>query len=212
MTQPALVTGGSSGIGLATVRYLAERNVPVYTTVRRETVAGRLNAIDGVEAFLCDVTDDDQVGRLGADVEARGVHVCAVVPGNFASAGLTNLVERFAPPVGPSDELRSLWTEGADTSRSWFPSPDAVAAACHAALFDPDPLERYLVTPNEEEEAHRALRVAAWELVRLNRSTPYRLSPDALAALLDEVDRDDGAAGKEPGASERGGPCATRGS
>ena len=262
MTQPALVTGGSSGIGLATVRYLAERNVPVYTTVRREAVAGRLNAIDGVEAFLCDVTDDDQVGRLGADVEARGrglwglvnnagiihaahltetpleelravfevnvfgvhrvtnvlvdlivaaggrivnvsslsgilsgellgacsmskhaveahtgslakpvaargVHVCAVVPGNFASAGVTNLVKRFAPPAGASDELRSLWAEGADTSRSWFPSPEAVAAACHAALFDPDPLERYLVTPNEEE-AHRALRVAA----RVRRVVP----------------------------------------
>lgn len=55
-----------------------------------------------------------------------------------------------------------------------------------------------MVTPNAEE-AHRALLVAAWELVRLNRSTPYRLSADALAALLDEVDRDDGAAGKESG-------------
>ena len=98
------------------------------------------------------------------------------VTGTFASAGSTNLVKRFAPPAGASDELRSLWAEGADTSRSWFPNPETVAAACHAALFDSDPLERYLVTPNETE-AKRTLRVAAWELVRLNRWTPYRSSP-----------------------------------
>lgn len=282
MTQPVLVTGGSSGIGLATARTLADRGVTVYATVRREADAERLDRIDGVTAFVCDVTDDDQVTALREAIVARdaglwglvnnagiaqfghltdtplddirdvfevnvfgvhrvtntfidliaagggrivnissisgvlsseymgaysmskhaleaytdalaaqwvdrGVHVCAVAPGNFESAIQTNMLKRFVTPAGASDEALQRSSEGEDTSRSWYPSPDVVAEAVHAALFEPDPQERYLVTP-DEDEAHRTLRRAAWEMVRLNRSTPYRLSRSRLVTLLDEID------------------------
>jgi NAD(P)-dependent dehydrogenase (short-subunit alcohol dehydrogenase family) len=124
---------------------------------------------------------------LAAQWVGRGVHVCAVAPGNFESAILTNMLKRFVTPTGASDEALQRNSEDEDTSRSWFPSPDAVAEAVRAALFEPAPEERYLVTP-DEDEAFRTLERAAWELVRLNRSTPYRLSRSRLAALLDEVE------------------------
>ena len=89
-------------IGLATVRYLAERNVPVYTTVRREADAARLDAIDGVEAFLCDVTDDAQVARLRPDVEARGRGLWGLV-NNAGIAHAGHLTET------PLEDLRAVF-------------------------------------------------------------------------------------------------------
>ena len=261
---------------------MAERGVPVYATVRRADDAERLQAIDGVEAFLCDVTDEAQVGRLREAIVARGaglwgivhnagiahvapmaltaeealravfdvnvfavhrvtnalldlvsaargrivtisslsgtqtaralgaysmskhaieaytdalaqeladrgVHVCAVVPGNFASAILENVVRRFEAPAGASEALQAFYAPGADVSRAEFPGPEAVAASCYAALFDDEPLPRYLVTPNEDE-AHRILEEALGDWARLNRSTPYRWSRAQLLAALDAIE------------------------
>ena len=284
MPQPVLITGCSSGIGLATARHLAERGVTVYATVRSEADAVRVGAIQGVTAFVCDVTDDDQVARLRAEVEAReggdlwglvhnagiaqlghltgtsvedlrvvfevnvfgvhrvtnafvdlivaakgrivtmsslsgtlssallgaysmskhaleaytdalakqlaplGVHVCAVAPGNYASAIVRNAVGRFAPPVDATPDVAAFFAADADTSRSQFPGPGPVAEAVHAALFDVSPLERYLVVPIAEE-ADVMLGQAAREWARLNASTPYRWSLERLAT---EVAADEG--------------------
>jgi NAD(P)-dependent dehydrogenase (short-subunit alcohol dehydrogenase family)/predicted ester cyclase len=290
MPQPVLITGCSSGIGLATARYLAERGVHVYATVRSEADAVRVGAIQGVTALVCDVTDDAQVARLRDEVEAReeglwglvhnagiaqlghltgtslddlravfevnvfgvhrvtnafadlvvaakgrivtmsslsgtlssapmgvysmskhaleaytdalaaqmaplGVHVCAVAPGNFASAIASNAVRRFDPPDDAHPELRALFAPDADTSRSQYPGPDPVAEAVHAALFDEVPMERYLVVP-DAGEADATLRKAAQEWVRLNASTPHRWSLERLASEVLGVDPDagDGAA------------------
>jgi NAD(P)-dependent dehydrogenase (short-subunit alcohol dehydrogenase family) len=214
-------------LGLAVATHLAARGVPVFATVRSDADAERLDRIDGVEALICDVTDDAQVARLRAAIDARGdglwgivhnagiahigpltttslddmravfevnvfgvhrvtnalsdlivasrgrivtmssisgtlsstllgaytmtkhaleaytdslakqlaplgVHVCAVVPGNFESAISRNAVERFAPPADASEELKAWFAPDADTSRSQFPGPEPVAAACHA--------------------------------------------------------------------------------
>jgi NAD(P)-dependent dehydrogenase (short-subunit alcohol dehydrogenase family) len=279
MSQPVLVTGCSTGIGLAVATHLAAHGVPVFATVRRDADALRLAAIDGVEALVCDVTDDAQVARLRAAIDARGdglwgivhnagiahlghltttslddlravfevnvfgvhrvtnaladlivasrgrivtisslsgtlsspilgaysmskhaieaytdalatqlaplgVHVCAVAPGNYASAIASNAVERFAPPADASEGVAALYAPGADTSRSEFPGPEPVAAACHAALFDEAPLERYLVVPIADE-GDRTLEQAAHEWARLNASTPHRWSHQRLVAALD---------------------------
>jgi len=279
MHPAVLVTGCSSGLGLATARHLAARGVPVLATVLEAGEAAPLADLEGVETFVCDVTDDDQVARLRAAIDARGgglrglvhnagiahyglltetsvealravfevnvfgmhrvtnavvdlvvaaggrivnvssisgtlssasmgvyamtkhavesytdslaaelaergVHVCAVVPGNYASSLITHLVRRFPLPPTASEEFRRLYEAGADTSRSEHPAPTAVAEVIHAALVDPVPLDRYLVVP-KEAEAIRTLRQAAHELARLNRSTPYRRAAAELVAWVD---------------------------
>jgi NAD(P)-dependent dehydrogenase (short-subunit alcohol dehydrogenase family) len=282
MPQPVLVTGASSGIGLFTVRLLAERGVPVVATVRRAADAERLAGIGGVEPLICDVRDDADVARLRtaivergrglrglvnnagvahvghltdasvqelldlfdinvigvhrvtnavvdlllasggrivnmssisgtlssaamgiysmskhaleaytdalwAQLGERGVHVCAVVPGNFQSAIATNMVRRVPRPAAASGWVHPAYDPDADLARREYPAPDAVAEACYDALFDPNPRRRYLVTPNEEE-ARMTLQKAVTEVVELNRAASHPRSLTQLHALLDEVD------------------------
>jgi NAD(P)-dependent dehydrogenase (short-subunit alcohol dehydrogenase family) len=72
MTQPVLVTGTSSGIGLVLVELLAARGVPVYATVRRAADMERLAALPGVVPLLCDVRSDANVAGLRATIIERG--------------------------------------------------------------------------------------------------------------------------------------------
>ncbi len=65
-----LITGASTGIGFATAQLLAQRDVFVLATVRRETDASRLRALDlGICPVLLDVCDSDQVSRVAVAVE-----------------------------------------------------------------------------------------------------------------------------------------------
>jgi NAD(P)-dependent dehydrogenase (short-subunit alcohol dehydrogenase family) len=80
----ALVTGGASGLGEATVRALEARGA-VVTVVDRDVERGKRLAaeIEGVRFSECDVTDDDQVAqavRVASDgVELRIAVNCAGV-------------------------------------------------------------------------------------------------------------------------------------
>lgn len=121
---------------------------------------------------------------LAAQLAHQGVHVCAVVPGNFASAIVENAVERFSPPPGADEGVVALWDADADRSRSEFPPPEPVAEACIGALLDPIPLSRYLVVPNAEE-ADMTLDTAAREWAALNVSSPHRWSHERLLEAVD---------------------------
>jgi NAD(P)-dependent dehydrogenase (short-subunit alcohol dehydrogenase family) len=77
-TKLAVVTGASSGIGLATARELAGRGYHVLAGVRSQSDADRL-AAEGVEPVRVDITDDKQVAelaeRIAGDPEKRSLGV-----------------------------------------------------------------------------------------------------------------------------------------
>lgn len=83
----AVVTGASSGIGLATARVLAGAGMLVVAVARRADRLGALaDDVDGVEAYRADVTDDEQVLALADHV--KGQHGAVHVLVNNAGANL----------------------------------------------------------------------------------------------------------------------------
>src|SRR5688572_29436499 len=74
--QVIVITGASSGIGLATARLAAERGAKVVLGARSKDVitetADRINAAGGeAEAVECDVTDRSQVEQLARGAVKR---------------------------------------------------------------------------------------------------------------------------------------------
>ncbi len=63
MTQVALVTGASSGIGLETAAQLQQHGFEVYAAARR-VEAMRPLADAGVHTFAMDVTDDSSMDAV----------------------------------------------------------------------------------------------------------------------------------------------------
>jgi len=88
----AVVTGASSGIGLATVQELARRGFHVLAGVRTQQDADRL-AGDNVEPVIVDITDEEQVAALADRVahDPRGRRLGALV--NNAGVALNAPVE-----------------------------------------------------------------------------------------------------------------------
>ncbi|WP_234683043.1 oxidoreductase [Bradyrhizobium monzae] len=83
----ALVTGASSGIGLATARALRRDGYRVFGTSRKPAA----NTSDGVTMLVCDVTDDASVQGLVDDVVSRAGRIDLLV--NNAGIGLLGAAE-----------------------------------------------------------------------------------------------------------------------
>lgn len=84
----ALITGGASGIGEATVRQFAEAGARVLIV---DLAADRANdlasAVPGSEAYACDITDEQQVRKLFASINKLDILV------NCAGIGLVGNIE-----------------------------------------------------------------------------------------------------------------------
>lgn len=78
----ALVTGASSGIGLATARALRHNGYRVFGTSRKPMA----DTSDGVTMLVCDVTDDGSVRSVVDDVVSRAGRIDLLV--NNAGIGL----------------------------------------------------------------------------------------------------------------------------
>ena len=100
---PVLVTGASTGIGLAITRRLAAAGTPVLAGVRRPQDAERVGQIPNVEAVILDVTNAEDIERVRASLEGRPL------------AGLVNNAGISAG--GPLEELSSQdWREHFDVN------------------------------------------------------------------------------------------------
>src|SRR5260370_35453325 len=61
----ALVTGGASGIGLATAQHLAARGARVTILDRANPRGGAVGQVNALDAVIADVTDDAAVRAAG---------------------------------------------------------------------------------------------------------------------------------------------------
>ncbi|MFN4217917.1 MAG: SDR family oxidoreductase [Candidatus Bipolaricaulia bacterium] len=99
MSQIALITGSSSGIGLATALYLARRGYTVWATMRNLEKAPALKAIIArdqlpIEIAQLDVCDDDSVKSAVAQIVQKSGRIDVLV--NNAGYGLRGAVEEVS--------------------------------------------------------------------------------------------------------------------
>lgn len=100
---PVLVTGASTGIGLAVTRRLAAQGIAVLAGVRKQADADRLADIAGVEPVILDVTSAEDIERLAERL--AGDPLAGLVNNAGVSAG------------GPLEELSAQeWREHFDVN------------------------------------------------------------------------------------------------
>jgi NAD(P)-dependent dehydrogenase (short-subunit alcohol dehydrogenase family) len=106
MSGIALVTGGTSGIGLATARGLAAAGWSVIICGRRKELVEALSLQHRFDGHACDITDPEAVSHLFTSIKDKHGRLDLV----FNNAG------RFAParPFGELDV--ATWREMVDTN------------------------------------------------------------------------------------------------
>lgn len=99
MTQRTiLITGCSSGIGLASARLMKARGWRVFATARKEEDLQRLHREVGVEALYLDLADPGSIARCALEVlELADANLDALF--NNAAYGQVGAVEDIAPEV-----------------------------------------------------------------------------------------------------------------
>ncbi|MHA6298878.1 SDR family oxidoreductase [Devosia sp. CAU 1758] len=102
----ALVTGGTSGIGLATARGLLAAGWLVVICGRRPELVEQLSDAYGLDGVVCDVTDPQSVATMFAGIRQSHGRLDLV----FNNAG------RFAPATVFGDLDVATWREMIDTN------------------------------------------------------------------------------------------------
>ncbi len=155
------------------------------------SIAGTISSFAGFSAYsgskhwIEAFTD-----ALAEEMAPHGVAVSVVEPGNYKSNIRRSSVQRRIKGAEDADEqtaeqLQKAYEAAAARELS-YKEPDEVSEAFMHALFDDEPLRRYMVVPNAEEQAW-TIRTQINELVQLNEWGPYSYSRDELVALLDEA-------------------------
>lgn len=127
---------------------------------------------------------------LAQEMAEAGVSVSVVEPGNYQSHIRRSAVQRRlanmeAAGVEITDEMQNMLAETTERELS-YKQPDDVSKAYLHALFDDNPLRRYMVVPNADEQAW-TITTKIQQLVQLNEWGPYRYSRDELVEMLDQA-------------------------
>ena len=159
------------------------------------SIAGTLAAFPGFSAYsgskhwIEALTDS-----LAEEMKPHGVAVSVIEPGNYKSSIRRSSVSRRmekakAAGVEITEEMKQQYEATAERELS-YKEPDEVTEAFMHALFDDNPLRRYMVVPNVEEQSW-TIRTKVNELLQLNQWGPHSFSRDELVRMID-----DGLAGK----------------
>jgi NAD(P)-dependent dehydrogenase (short-subunit alcohol dehydrogenase family) len=124
MAKVAVVTGGSSGIGAAVARRLAERGWSLVLLARGRERLERTAADVGAEAVQCDVADRHDVERAAAQVGERhpAVHLLVNNAGIPARGGFLD-----TPPERIDEVMRVNYLGGVWCARAFLPLLEAAA-------------------------------------------------------------------------------------
>lgn len=155
------------------------------------SIAGTISAFPGFSAYAGSkhwieaLTDS-----FSEEMKPMGVTVSVVEPGNYKSHIRRSSVSRNMQKVEATggeltDEMKQAAEETAKRELS-YKEPDEVTEAFMHALFDDNPLRRYVVVPNEEEQAY-TIGTKINELVQLNTWGPYSYSREELIKMLDKA-------------------------
>ena len=154
------------------------------------SIAGTISAAPGFSSYsgskhwIEALTDS-----LAVEMAPHGVFVSVVEPGNYKSnirrTGARRRLELAqADGIEITDEMRKQYEATAERELS-YKEPDEVSEAFMHALFDDEPLRRYVVVPNQNEQA-ATIYTKVNELVQLNTWGPYSYSRDELVDLIDK--------------------------
>jgi short-subunit dehydrogenase len=144
-----------------------------------------MSAYSGSKHWIEAYTDS-----LAAEMEPQGVQVSVIEPGNYQShirrSSLSRAYAGIEAKGGKiTPEMKKRFDETAAYELS-LKKPDEVSAAFMHALFDDQPLRRYVVTPNQSEQAF-TISEKIRQLVELNQWGPHSYSRDQLVEMLDKT-------------------------
>jgi NAD(P)-dependent dehydrogenase (short-subunit alcohol dehydrogenase family) len=133
-----------------------------------------LSAYSGSKHWIEAFTDS-----LALEMAPQGVLVSVIEPGNYQSYIRRSSVLRAFAKVEAmggeiTPEMQKMYANTAAVELS-YQLPDDVSAAFMHALFDDFPLRRYVVTPNQQEQA-LTISAKVQQLVELNQWGPHRYS------------------------------------
>ena len=155
------------------------------------SIAGTLAAFPGFSAYAGSKHwIEAYTDSLAAEMEPHGVAVSVVEPGNYKSNIRRSTVSRgheqtVAAGGEVTEEMKQAYEATAERELS-YKEPDEVSEAFMHALFDDNPLRRYMVVPNAKEQEW-TIRTKVAQLVQLNQWGSYSYSRDQLVELLDEA-------------------------
>ena len=155
------------------------------------SIAGTLAAFPGFSAYSGSKHwIEAYTDSLAAEMEPHGVAVSVVEPGNYKSnIRRSSVARRFEQTEAAGGEVTEEMKEAYEATAARelsYKEPDEVSEAFMHALFDDNPLRRYMVVPNAEEQEW-IIRTKVEQLVQLNQWGPYSYSRDQLVELLDEA-------------------------
>jgi NAD(P)-dependent dehydrogenase (short-subunit alcohol dehydrogenase family) len=153
------------------------------------SIAGTISAFPGFSAYAGSkhwieaFTD-----ALAVEMEPHGVMVSVIEPGSYKSHirrnSATRRLEQTKAAGGEvTDEMKKDYEATAERELS-YKEPDEVSDAFMHALFDDEPLRRYMVVPDEEQQ-QMTIGTKVQELVQLNQWGPYSYTRDELVEMLD---------------------------